>query len=385
MQKYDLIVVGAGNLGAFHAYHALKLGKKVLLLERDSAPKEATVRNFGQIVPSGQSLNEWFDYGRKSLKIYNEIQSKTDITVRKNGSYYLASDEDELMLLVEAAYLFAERDYKAKLLTAKDCLKKVDGLRKNYALGGLYFPKELSVEPRQMIHLLIKFMVESMGLDYRNNTTVIDCEPRADLSLVVTSDNQKIFAEKVVICSGYDFKTLFPTVFAESNMTICKLQMLQTHPQHKLELPGNILTGLSIRRYDSFKSCASYNSIKKTEFHKQYDSFGIHILFKQAQNGSIIIGDSHEYTEINENSELDFGTNVGINELILSEAKRILNLPNWIIDTCWNGYYAKTKDDTKFEYNIDQKIFIATGIGGKGMTTAPGYAQESIETIFEIS
>lgn len=383
MQKYDLIVVGAGNLGAFHAYHALKLGKKVLLLERDSAPKEATVRNFGQIVPSGQSLNDWFDYGRKSLKIYNEIQSKTDITVRKNGSYYLASDEDELMLLVESAYLFAERDYKAKLLTAKDCLKKVDGLRKNYALGGLYFPKELSVEPRQMIHLVIKFMVENMGLEYRNNTTVIDCQPRTDLTVVVTADNQKIFAEKVVICNGYDFKVLFPNVFSESNMSICKLQMLQTHPQHKLELPGNILTGLSIRRYDSFKSCNSYKSVKKTEFHKQYDSFGIHILFKQAQNGSIIIGDSHEYTDINENSKLDFGTNNGINELILSEAKRILNLPNWIIDTCWNGYYAKTKDDTIFQYNIDKKIFIVSGIGGKGMTTAPGFAQESIENIFE--
>ena len=132
MKQYDLIIIGAGNLGTFHAYHALKLGKKVLLVERDAAPNEATVRNFGQIVPSGQALNEWFDFGRESLKIYNEIQKKANISVRKNGSYYLASNEEELVLLHEAAYLFAERDYKVKIQTIKDCLKNVTGLKKKY-------------------------------------------------------------------------------------------------------------------------------------------------------------------------------------------------------------------------------------------------------------
>jgi glycine/D-amino acid oxidase-like deaminating enzyme len=49
MKKYDLIVVGAGNLGTFHAYHALQMGKSVLMIEKDSEPMEATVRNFGQV------------------------------------------------------------------------------------------------------------------------------------------------------------------------------------------------------------------------------------------------------------------------------------------------------------------------------------------------
>lgn len=208
MPKYDLIVIGAGNLGTFHAYHALKMGKKVLLLERDSAPKEATVRNFGQIVPSGQSLKKWFDFGRKSIEIYSEIQSKTDITVRNKGSYYIASDEDELMLLVESAYLFAERGYKSELLTAKQCLNKIAGLNKNYVKGGIYFPDELSVEPRQMIHLLIKYLQSDFQLDYRNNTTIINCEIKKNNCEVTTSKNEKFTSDKVVICNGYDFKTL---------------------------------------------------------------------------------------------------------------------------------------------------------------------------------
>jgi FAD dependent oxidoreductase TIGR03364 len=383
MNKYDLIVVGAGNLGTFHAYHALKMGKKVLLVERDSEPKEATVRNFGQIVPSGQSLKKWFDYGRKSIEIYQNIQSQTDISIRNNGSYYFASDDDELLLLVEAAYLFTERGYKVELLTAKQCISRTKGLNPNYVKGGLYFPNELSAEPRSLIHLLIKKLVHDFQLNYLNNNTIIHCEIKKQICEVTTSTGEQYSAEKVVICNGHDFKTLFPTLFTDSKMTICKLNMMQTHPQANYTLPGNILSGLSIRRYDSFKSCKSYKKINTPAWQEPYQRFGIHILFKQAIDGSVIIGDSHEYTAINQNADLDFGIDMEINELILSEAKRIINLPHYLIKNYWAGYYANPHDGEIFKHHIDHKIYIVTGIGGKGMTCSPGYAYKSINKIFE--
>ena len=63
---FDLIVVGGGVLGAFHAYHALKNGLKVALIEKDKAPQGATVRNFGQVVPSGMN-EKWQTYGRNAV------------------------------------------------------------------------------------------------------------------------------------------------------------------------------------------------------------------------------------------------------------------------------------------------------------------------------
>jgi glycine/D-amino acid oxidase-like deaminating enzyme len=80
--KFDLIVVGGGILGTFHAYHALKKGLKVALLEKNSVPQGATVRNFGQVVPSGMDL-KWQNFGRESLAMYNELQFQADLTVRK--------------------------------------------------------------------------------------------------------------------------------------------------------------------------------------------------------------------------------------------------------------------------------------------------------------
>jgi glycine/D-amino acid oxidase-like deaminating enzyme len=34
--KFDLIIIGSGVMGSFHAYHALNLGKKVLIIDRNS-------------------------------------------------------------------------------------------------------------------------------------------------------------------------------------------------------------------------------------------------------------------------------------------------------------------------------------------------------------
>jgi len=382
MKKYDLIVVGAGALGTFHAYHALLKGKSVLMIEKDSEPMEATVRNFGQVVPSGQALEDWFGYGRESLGIYKNIQSKFDITVRQNGTYYLASDDQEMTLLEETRSLFKLQNYPSTLLNRKSCFVRFPSLNTNYYKGGLFFPDEISVEPKTMVHRVRAFLIQDFGLDFLNNTVVNHCDIEKGICKVQTSDNQRFYAEKVAICSGYEFKTLFPEIFRQSQMKICKLNMMQTFPLPEIKLNGNILSGLSIRRYDSFKSCSSYNNLIAPEWQKPYQQWGIHLLFKQAVDGSIIIGDSHEYADVENNAQLSVSINMEINQLILKEAQKILTLPDWKIQHYWAGYYAQAVDGGIFEHEIYDKIYISTGIGGKGMTTGAGYSKKRIEDIF---
>jgi len=383
MKKYDLVVVGAGTIGTFHAFHALMSGKSVLLIEKDSEPIEATVRNFGQVVPSGQALDTWFEFGRESLNIYKNIQSKHNISVRQNGSFYFASDDQEMALLEEMRALFKIKDYSSTLLPKKSCFERFPNLNTEYYKGGLFFPDEISVEPRTMVHQVRAMLIQYYGLHFMNNTVVNTCEIKHGICEISTTKNEKFFAEKVAICNGYEFKILFPEIFNESKMKICKLNMMQTFPLPEVKLNGNILSGLSIRRYDSFKSCNSYPTLQTPEWQKPYTKWGIHILFKQAINGSIIIGDSHEYAEVNENAKLPIVIDMEINELILKESKRMLNLPNWKIQNFWAGYYAQAENDGIFEHNIGDKIFIATGIGGKGMTTGAGYSRKRIQEIFK--
>jgi FAD dependent oxidoreductase TIGR03364 len=379
---YDLIVVGSGVLGTFHAYHALKKGFQVALIEKDKMPQGATIQNFGQVVPSGMDT-KWQGYGRESLAIYKEIQSQFDISIRQKGSVYLASNEEEIQLIEELSEINQSNNYESHLLTKDQCLDKYPGLHSDYVKAGLFFPEEVTVEPRTMIYRLHEFMIQSMGLKLIPNTTIVNCESTSNGVSLLSAANESFLAKKVIICNGSEFKNLFPTLFNESDLVVSKLQMMQTKPQKNYTLDGSILTGLSIRRYEAFYECPSFKSIKVKEDPDTLEKkWGIHILFKQASDGSVILGDSHHYADANNIDDLGFDLDMDIDNFMIQEAKKIIDLPNYEIQNRWYGRYSQCKTKDIFEHTIGENIHIITGIGGKGMTASGGFAKENIRKIF---
>ena len=380
--EFDLIVIGGGVLGTFHAYHALEKGLKVAVLEKDKAPQSATTRNFGQVVPSGMDT-KWQNYGRESLQIYKELQSKFDITVRQNGSAYFASNDEEVALIEELYQINKNNDYSSVLLTKEECLAKYPGLRTDYVKAGLFFPEEVTVEPRTMIHRLQAYLVQEKGLKLLTYQQVINCSVQNGKAEVLTSLGNKLLAHNVIICNGSEFKTLYPELFAQSDLEVTKLQMLQTVPQPSdYILPGSVLTGLSIRRYESFHECPSFNEIKSREEKDTPEKkWGVHILFKQAADGSVIIGDSHEYADVKDMDDLGYDIKEDINAFMLAEARKIVNLPTYEIQRQWFGIFSQCKNRDVFEHSIDGQIHIVTGIGGKGMTGSAGYSKENINKL----
>lgn len=382
--KYDLIVIGGGVLGTFHAYHALQKGLKVAIIEKDKLPVSATVRNFGQVVPSGMDT-KWQNYGRESLKIYNDIQSQFDISIRKNGSVYLASNDEEVQLIEELSIINKNNGYESLLLTKEQCLEKYPGLRNDYVKAGLYFPEEVTVEPRIMINRLLEFLIKNKGLAYFGNTKVVRCDSFSNEVAVLTANGEIHKTSKVILCCGAEFKTLYPDVFAKSDLEVTKLQMLQTKPQTDYQLNGSILTGLSIRRYEAFYECPSFGGIKAKEASDSFEKeWGVHILFKQATDGSVIIGDSHEYADAANIDDLGFDLRMDVDEFMIAEAKKIFDLPTFEIQNRWYGMYSQCKENDIFEHTIENNIHIVTGIGGKGMTGSAGFSKENIKNIFNL-
>ena len=380
--SYDLIVVGSGVLGTFHAFHALKKGLRVAIVEKDKMPKGATIQNFGQVVPSGMD-SKWQTYGRESLAIYKEIQSQFDISIRQNGSVYLASNEEEIQLIEELSIINQSNNYQSHLLTKQECLAKYPGLRSDYVKAGLFFPEEVTAEPRTMIYRLQEFMIQKMGLKIITNTSIINCESTPNGVTLSSATNEEFLASKVIICNGNEFKNLFPKLFNESDLEVSKLQMMQTKPQHNYKLEGSILTGLSIRRYEAFYECPSFKAIKAKENPDALEKkWGVHILFKQAADGSVILGDSHHYADAQNIDDLGFDLDMDIDNFMIQEAKKIIDLPNYEIQNRWYGMYSQCKTKDIFEHTIDDNIHIITGIGGKGMTGSAGFSKENITKIF---
>lgn len=386
MEHTDLIIIGAGTLGTFHAKAALECGLSVRLVERNAAPQDASVRNFGQIVPSGMTP-KWQAYGRRSLEIYKALQSETDITLRQAGSVYLASDAGEWQLLQELWDINRANNYSSELLNQQKCLERYPGLRADYCVGGLFFPEEVTVEAREMIHRVLTFLTDAKGLNYHPNTLIQEliAVGGADGVEVQAKDaNGNVYrADRAIICSGAEFKALFPERFAASDLVLVKLQMLQTVADNGPTIPGNMLTGLSIRRYEAFTECPSWPDIKADEDPTAFwKKWGIHILFKQCPDGSYILGDSHEYTPAAKADALGFDLYPQVNDYMVKEARKIFALPSYEIQRMWAGYYTQCSRRDIYHETFDDRIHIVTGIGGKGMTAGPGYAEAHVAALY---
>ena len=380
---FDVVVVGAGILGTFHAYHAAELGKKVLLIEKDPFPVQATVRNFGQIVPSGMA-GAWFNYGLYSSQLFKKIQSEYDISIRQNGSVYIASNADEQQLIHELKQQMDEKNYESTLITQSQCLQKWPALSSSYCREGLHFPQELSAEPNTLIYKLLFYITRKFpSLRYYTQTAVVGCAVKNGKVNLTTNKNETFTCDDAIICNGSEFEFLYPELFRASGIVVSKLHMLKTIPYPEAGLDGNILTGLTIRRYESFKECPSYSKIETPPELQELTKWGIHILFKKAIDGSIILGDSHEYAPGGEIEKLGFELNQHINDLMLKEAARIVNMGELKIATSWAGYYSQHAEKDIVEIDLDKKIHIRTAIGGKGMTSSAGYSKKSIDKIFK--
>ena len=212
------------------------------------------------------------------------------------------------------------------------------------------------------------------------NSPVIACDQLTNGVELVLAGGEKYSAKKVFICNGDEFQLLYPEIFKNSDIEITKLQMMQTKPQGSYVLPGSVLTGLTIRRYESFYECPSYKQIKANEPEDSLvKKWGVHILFKQAIDGSVILGDSHIYASVNDSDSLGFDIETVINDFMISEAKNIIDLPTYEIAQTWYGIYSQCKTKDIFNYKVSDGIQITTAIGGKGMTGSAGFAKEQIE------
>jgi FAD dependent oxidoreductase TIGR03364 len=184
-------------------------------------------------------------------------------------------------------------------------------------------------------------------------------------------------ADIAIVCSGDDFETLYPSIFRNSGITRCKLQMMRTAPQpDQWQLGPALAAGLTLRFYKAFQMCSTLKRLQEriaTE-KPEYEKYLIHVLVSQTADGAITLGDSHEYSAC-----VDIFNKSEIDELILREAKTFLRLPDSEIAQRWLGVYSIHPEKPYFEAAPATNVLIVTAPGGSGMTLSFGVAERTIE------
>jgi glycine/D-amino acid oxidase-like deaminating enzyme len=152
--------------------------------------------------------------------------------------------------------------------------------------------------------------------------------------------------------------------------------MMRTRP-HPTRLPTTLASGLSLRWYPSFQMCPAWERLRDEPVDPELERRGIHVLLVQDEDGRVVVGDSHEYSD----GDFPPGLDARTEELILREAGKLIRLPADAVAERWHGIYPLHRDRSVFTTNVGGAVHIVTGIGGKGMTTGPALARESIDRL----
>jgi len=334
----------------------------------------ASIRNFGMVWPIGQPAGDRHATALKSREIWLDVARSAGVWATPCGSIHLAHREDEWAVLEEFAHAAPELGYPCELLTRDEVLSRTSAANPDRLLGGLFSPTELAVNPCAATQALPGWLAHRFGVRFEFETAITNVESGS----LRAADGRSWGFDRILVCSGADFETLFPEVLQTSALKRCKLQMLATAAQPEgWKLGPHLASGLTLRHYANFSVAPSLPALQAriASESPELDRFGIHVMASQNDLGEIILGDSHEYDE-----DIDPFNKAEIDDLILRELHKVIRLPHWSITRRWHGIYAKHAEQPTFEAEPLPGVHIRTGTGGSGMTMAFGLAENTWES-----
>lgn len=372
MSQQSAIVIGAGIVGLATARALSLRGYSVTVIERTEKAVGASIRNFGMVWPIGQPDGKLYDRAMRSRQVWKEIADSIGIWYEEAGSLHVAAEADEWQVLQELHHHFSGNGRATQLLSPEQIGQRFSGIHTGALLGGLYSDTELIVDPREAISSIPAYLEEYLGVTFLWQKQVNRVEAGK-----VYLGQEVLQADLVCICSGADFETLYPEVFANTQITKCKLQMLRYLSDKADQRIGtSVCGGLSLIHYHSFQSAPSLPALKKryeTEM-AEYLKWGIHVMVSQNSSGELTVGDSHEYGHT-----LDPFDRAEVNRLIMDYLERFMITEDWKLVQSWNGVYPKmTNGQTEVFLNPEPGVYILNGLGGAGMTLSFGLAEEFV-------
>lgn len=375
--KRSAIIIGAGIVGLATARALAIRGYRVTVFERNERAVGASIRNFGMIWPIGQATGPLFERAMLSRSIWKTICVEAGIWHDEVGSMHLAYQEDEWQVMQE--YAEANRPYRnCALLNPKEAVEKSPAANFAGLKGALWSTEEMIVEARAAMAQIAQYLSEKYEVSFNWNTAIGHVEhPK------VFSGKSSFEADEIFICSGAEFETLYPELFAAAAITKCKLQMMRLAAQPDgWRIGPSLCGGLSMIHYPGFQSAPSLPVLRK-RYEDQYAEqlkWGVHVMVSQNHNGELTVGDSHEYGLVHDPFDKDF-----INQLILDYLQTFTVLKNTQLLQTWNGTYPKmTSGATEFVLEIEPGVTIINGLGGNGMTLSFGLCEQVIAKRFDL-
>ena len=199
----DVIVVGAGIMGASTAYHLARLGAgRVTVLERDTVCSGSTALASGGI--RHQYANRLgVELTTHSIVTYERFQEEfgVDINFRQHGYLILIGTEEELAVAKRSVALQKSLGVDVELLSPQAVGRMCPYLHTDDLLGGTFTPRDGYADP-YLAATAIAARARDLGVSIRQQHEVLGFSRSGDRVTGVTTVQGEFEAAVVVIATG---------------------------------------------------------------------------------------------------------------------------------------------------------------------------------------
>ncbi|MGW4123016.1 FAD-dependent oxidoreductase [Nocardia sp. NPDC004711] len=366
-QMQRVIIVGGGIIGMLHAWEARKRGLDVVHLDSDLEPRSATVRNLGMIWVTGRPTGPEIEFVLRARTMWEQIaQQAPGIGFRATGALTVLYTDAEVDTVRQT--IDSDAGVHGYELLDPANAREINPILQGDFAKALYCPKDAVIEPRAVLPALRGVLA---GKNYRwlPGVTVVEFGS----GWVRGHDGTTYTGDQVIFCVGSSRVGVSARLLTDMPLQRVRLQMLETEPLD-IRLPTLLSDSLSLHYYPVYDVPARRNIPALPDL---VSSFGIKLMVAQRADGSLTIGDTHLYDE-----PFDFASTEQCYEFILDRFTKLTGRPAPAVRRRWTGTYAQRTDGELFlRREIEEKVLLATGIGGRGMGTAPAVAEDTFDLI----
>jgi len=333
-------------------------------VERDERPLGASVRNFGTLWPIGYVPGAERDQALLGIQRWRTLAEEAGFWIQPQGSLSLAYRAEAWDVLQEFAHAGTREANGFELLEPDAVRRRFPAVRPAGLRGALHSAAETVVNPPAALAALVDH-ARRRGVTMHFDTPVVKVHADA----VETSSGHCFAFDQLVIAAGDEMRLLFPAELAAAQIQRCRLQMMRTVPQPPNFLLGTIfVSDLTLCHYPAFQDCPSTPKLRArlaAELPRHLE-WGVHVIAAQHDDGSLVLGDSHEY---------------GSDFAFLEALKGFAQPPDPRIAARWHGVYLKSKiGQTQVVLHPRERVTMVTAMGGLGMTLSWGIAQRTVES-----
>ncbi len=215
LEKYDVIIVGGGIIGASIAYHlATETNRRICLLERNQLTSGTTWHAAGLVAELRASAN-LTRLARYSGELYESLEDSGEgLGFRRVGALTLAKNESRAYELKKQAAMARHNQVECDWLTAAAISDRFPHIQTKDLVGGVFMPNDGQTNPVDTTVALAR-LAKNNGADIVEQCEVSELIVVRDRVKGVIANGEQLEAEQVVLATGLWTRDLGKSVGAD--------------------------------------------------------------------------------------------------------------------------------------------------------------------------